>query len=380
MRVALVHDWLVTYRGGEKVLAAIAELYPGADLFTLIHKSGPFPKVLENRPIHTSFLQRVPGINRRYRYFLPFFPAAVEALDLRGFDLVISSSHCVAKGIRKPEGARHLSYVHAPMRYMWDRFDDYFGKSRASWVTRAAAHLVRPRLQSWDRQSSRGVDRFLANSRYVAHKIDCLYGREAFVVPPPVELERFAQVPLEAGGQGGYFLWVGALAPYKRLDIALEAFRRLKLPLWVVGSGQEEARLRAELPPNAKMIGQISDEELSRVYHQARALVFTADEDFGIAPLEAQAAGRPVIALRKGGALETLTSATALFFDEQTPEALEEAVIAFDRWEQDFQPTAARAQASRFTKETFQSRFLEQVQQLMSAPTARGQPAPRATA
>src|SRR5262252_6157759 len=290
MRVALVHDWLVTYRGGEKVLAAIAELYPGADLFTLIHKSGPFPKVLENRPIHTSFLQRVPGINRRYRYFLPFFPAAVEALDLRGFDLVISSSHCVAKGIRKPEGARHLSYVHAPMRYMWDRFEDYFGKSRASFVTRAAAHLVRPGLQFWDRRSSKGVDRFLANSRYVADKIDRYYGREAFVLPPPVELERF---------------------------------RELKLPLWVVGSGQEEARLRAELPPNAKMIGQISDEELSRVYQDARALVFTANEDFGIAPLEAQAAGRPVIALRRGGALETLTSATALFFDEQTPQALE---------------------------------------------------------
>ena len=380
MRVALVHDWLVTYRGGEKVLAAIAELYPSADLFTLIHKSGPFPKVLENRPIHTSFLQRVPGINRRYRYFLPLFPAAVEALDLRGFDLVISSSHCVAKGIRKPEGARHLSYVHAPMRYMWDRFDDYFGKSRASWPTRAAAHIVRPGLQFWDRRSSKGVDRFLANSRYVADKIDRYYGREAFVLPPPVELERFARAPLEEGGKGGYFLWVGALAPYKRLDIALEAFRELKLPLWVVGSGQEEARLRTELPPNAKMIGQISDEELSRVYHDARALVFTANEDFGIAPLEAQAAGRPVIALRRGGALETLTSATALFFDEQTPEALEAAVIGFDRWERDFQPAAARAQASRFTKEAFQSRFLEQVQQLMSLPSPQAQTAPRATA
>jgi len=239
MRVALVHDWLVTYRGGEKVLAAIAELYPGADLFTLIHTPGPFPQILENRPIHTSFLQRVPGINRRYRYFLPLFPAAVGSLDLRGFDLVISSSHCAAKGVRKPPGARHLSYVHAPMRYMWDRFDDYFGKGRASWPTRAAARLVRPALQSWDRTSSDGVDRFLANSDYVAQKIADLYGRQAQVVPPPVELERFAALPPNGGGQGGYFLSVGALAPYKRLDIAIEAFRRLKLPLWVVGSGQE---------------------------------------------------------------------------------------------------------------------------------------------
>ena len=173
---------------------------------------------------------------------------------------------------------------------------------------------------------------------------------------------------------------MGGSAGALRLDIALEAFRELKLPLWVVGSGQEEARLRTELPPNAKMIGQISDEELSRVYHDARALVFTANEDFGIARLEAQAAGRPVFALRRGGALETLTSATALFFDEQTPEALEAAVIGFDRWERDFQPAAARARASRFTKEAFQSRFLEQVQQLMSLPSPQAQTAPRATA
>ena len=220
----------------------------------------------------------------------------------------------------------------------------------------------------------------LESKVYVADKIDKFYGREAFVVPPPVELERFARVPLEEGGKGGYFLWVGALAPYKRLDIALEAFRELKLPLWVVGSGQEEAKLRAELPPNAKMIGQISDDELCRVYRDARALVFTADEDFGIAPLEAQAAGRPVIALRRGGALETLTPATALFFEEQTPAALEEAVIAFERWEREFEPAAARAQASRFTKEAFQGRFLEQVQQLTSLPDPRARPAPRATA
>jgi glycosyltransferase involved in cell wall biosynthesis len=375
MKVALVHDWLVTYRGGEKVLAAIAELYPGADLFTLIHQPGPFPQILENRPIHTSFLQRVPGINRRYRYFLPLFPAAVGSLDLRGFDLVISSSHCAAKGVRKPPGARHLCYVHAPMRYMWDRFDDYFGKGRASWPTRAAARLVRPALQSWDRTSSDGVDRFLANSHYVAQKIADLYGRPAQVVPPPVELERFAALPANGGGQGGYFLSVGALAPYKRLDIAIEAFGRLKLPLWVVGSGQEGTRLRASVPANVKMLGQVSDQELPGLYHRARALIFTADEDFGIAPLEAQAAGRPVIALRRGGALETLTPRTGLFFERQTADSLANAVIGFESWEADFDPAEARVQASRFTKANFQRRFTEEVEQLIGTRPSLGKTA-----
>jgi glycosyltransferase involved in cell wall biosynthesis len=365
MRVALVHDWLVTHRGGEKVLEAICELFPAADVFTLIHKPGGVSRAIEAHPIHTSFLQRIPGIYTRYRYFLPLFPAAVERFDLTGFDLIISSSHCAAKGARKPPGAQHLSYVHAPMRYMWDRFDDYFGPGRVGWATRAAAVATRPMLQAWDRNSSQRVDRFVTNSRYIAEKVKNLYGRSAAVIPPPVELERFTTLPLVGGGKGDYFLSVGALAPYKRLDIAIEAFRQLGLPLWIAGSGQESGRLGASLPRNVRLLGQVSDQDLPGLYYNARALVFTAEEDFGIAPLEAQAAGRPVIALARGGALETVTAKTGVFYSQPDADHLKAAIRELDRWEEDFNPADARDNASRFTKDSFQRLFSAEVRLLM---------------
>jgi glycosyltransferase involved in cell wall biosynthesis len=282
-KVALVHDWLVSHRGGERVLEAICELYPGADLFTLVHAPGSVPPTIEDRRIHTSFLQRIPGIQRRYRHFLPLMPAAIESFDLTGYELILSSSHCVAKGVRKPPGARHLSYVHAPMRYMWDLFDDYFGPGRASLPVRAAATAVRPFLQRWDRRSARGVDHFVANSRHIARKIEVLYGRQASVVNPPVELERFTAQPPSGSGRGGYFLWLGAFAPYKRLDIAIEAFRSLGLPLWVAGSGQESSRF-AQVPPNVRLLGQVPEGQIPALYRDARALIFTGEEDFGRPP------------------------------------------------------------------------------------------------
>ncbi|MFZ5471269.1 MAG: glycosyltransferase [Myxococcota bacterium] len=363
MKVALVHDWLVTYRGGEKVLEAIAELFPDAELFTLFHEPGAVSS-LDDRRVHTSFLNRWPFARARYRHFLPLFPKAIEALDLSGVDLVISSSHCVAKGVRKPVGAKHLSYVHAPMRYMWDRYEDYFGPGRASRAVRTAAWVVRPYLQRWDRRSSAGVDRFVANSHYIAQRIAATYGREAAVVHPPVELGRFASQPLEGTGKGGYYLWLGALAPYKRVDVAIEAFRRLRSPLWIGGTGQDEALVRHGLPSNVKWLGQVADVDLPALYRDARALVFAGEEDFGITPLEAQACGRPVIALGRGGVLETVTAKTGRFFSEQTPEALAAAVTSFEAWEEQFHPADARAHASRFTKNEFQRRFLEELSRL----------------
>jgi len=371
MKVALAHDWLVRYRGGEKVLAAICEMYPDADLFTLVHAPGAVPAHVENRRIHTSFLQRIPGIEYRYRSFLPLFPTAIEAFRLEGYDLVISSSHCVAKGIRKPPNARHLSYVHAPMRYMWDRFDDYFAPGRAPPATRLAANAIRPWLQRWDRQSARGVDHFVANSHYIAEKVAWLYGRQASVVAPPVDLRRFAALPLEGAGRGGYFLWVGAFVPYKRLDLALEAFSRLGLPLWVVGSGPGLNGVSRCAPSNVRILGQVPDHELATVYRDARALVFTAEEDFGIAPLEAQAAGRPVIAFRGGGALETLTPETALFFSSQSADELIASVLQLDSWEKSFDPSLARANASRFSKERFQQRFASEVERVLGRANQR---------
>ncbi len=297
------------------------------------------------------------------------FPAAIRSLDLSGFDLVISSSHCVAKGVRVPKGARHLSYVHAPMRYMWDLFDEYFGPGRAGRLTRLGARAMRGPLQRWDAKSASGVDRFVANSAHIAKKIARYYGRDASVVHPPVELERFTRQPAAGSGQGGYFLWLGALAPYKRVDLAIEAFRRTGQTLWIAGSGQDLARVAGALPPNVKWLGQVSDEDVVRLYRDARALVFTGEEDFGLTPLEAQASGRPVIALARGGALETVTERTGLFFAEQTVDALVEVLGRFDAFEAGFDPEHARAQALGFSKPAFQRRLLAEVAALSEADT-----------
>jgi glycosyltransferase involved in cell wall biosynthesis len=364
VRVALVHDWLVTWRGGEKVLAALAELYPEAPIYTLFHDAAAMPADLAGHPIVTSFLDRLPFARARHRHFLPLMPAAIRALELEGADVVISSSHCVAKAVRVPAGARHLSYVHAPLRYMWDRFDDYFGPGKASRPVRLAARVLRPGLRAWDVATAAGVDRFVANSAHVARQIAQRYQRFARVLHPPVELERFAAGSLEGTGRGGYFLCLGALAPYKRVDLAIEAFRRLGWPLWIGGSGQSQDWLRS-LPSNVKVLGQVSDAELPALYRDARALVFPGLEDFGITPLEAQASGRPVIAFAGGGALETVTRDTGLFFGEQTVDALVAALGAFDAFEAGFRPEAARAQARRFTKATFQAGIRDEVAALL---------------
>lgn len=366
MRVALVHDWLISNRGGEKVLEAICELFPDAEIFTLIHQPGTVSPTIERHRIHTSFLQDIPGIHRRHRHFLPLFPTAIERFVLDGFDLVISSSHCVAKGIRVPAGARHVSYVHAPMRYMWDLFDDYFGAGRAPLSVRTAARLVRPGLQYWDRLSAVGVDRFVANSHHIARKIARLYGRWATVVHPPVELERFSRQPLTGAGAGGYFLWLGALAPYKRVDLAIEAFRRTGRTLWIAGGGQEADRLARYLPPNIRWLGHVPDEDIPALYRNARALIFPGEEDFGITPLEAQASGRPVIALGRGGALETITRRTGILFEDQTVEALMRAVEGFDAFEAGFVPAEARAHAERFSREVFHRRFQAEVDEVLA--------------
>jgi glycosyltransferase involved in cell wall biosynthesis len=353
---------LVTWRGGEKVLAALAELYPQAPIYTLFHDAAVMPRNLDEHPVIASFLDRWPGARSRHRQFLPLMPAAIRSLELGPVDLVISSSHCVAKGVRVPTGALHLSYVHAPLRYMWDRFDDYFGPGRAPLLTRLSALALRPAFQAWDVSTAASVDRFVANSEHVAAQIARRYQRFAKVVHPPVELECFTTSSL-VSGQGGYFLCLGALAPYKRIDLAIEAFRRLGWPLWIGGSGQSAGWLRS-LPSNVKVLGQVADAELPALYSNARALVFPGLEDFGITPIEAQACGRPVIAYRGGGALETVSERTGLFFDEQTVDSLVRALEAFDAFEKTFDPALARAQAQRFTKQAFHVAIQREVEAL----------------
>ena len=365
MRVALVHDWLTGRRGGELVLAQMVRLFPEAEIFTLLWNPGSVGPDVESRPVHTSPLQAVPGISRNYRAALPLMPAAMRFLDVRGFDLVLSSSHCVAKGIRVPTGTPHLAYVHSPMRYMWDLFDAYFGPGRASEPVRLAARLTRPWLQGWDRRTAADPDRMVANSHHVATRIQRFWGRTAEVVHPPVELERFtAEAP--GRGEGGYFLWLGALAPYKRVDLAVEAFRRTGRTLWIAGDGQDGRLLQRGLPPNVRWLGAVPDAEVPGLYRRARALVFPGEEDFGIAPLEAMASGRPVLALGRGGVLETVTPDTGLFFDAPTSEALAGAVERFDAFERGFDPARARAHATEFSEERFRAAFRAQVEALLT--------------
>jgi glycosyltransferase involved in cell wall biosynthesis len=353
MKVALVHDWLTGMRGGEKCLEVFCEIFPGADLFTLIFDPDKVAPVIKRLNIRASWIDRLPGAKKYFRYFLPFFPGAIEDFDLSDYDLILSSSHCVAKGIF-PHRALHIAYVHAPMRYVWDQHDAYFGAG-ASRLSRAAMTLCRRYLQQWDLRSAERVNYFIANSENVAAKIKMLYGREAAVVHPPVDVERFrlSECPEP------YYLIVSALVPYKKIDIAVAAFNRLKLPLKIAGEGPLRQKLEKRARPNIEFLGWVSDETLATLYASCEALIFPGEEDFGIVPLEAQASGRPVIAYGKGGALETvlpldnLGLATGVFYREPSAESLIAAVGAFQQNRQRFDPAAIRCHACRFSRERF---------------------------
>ncbi len=371
MRVALVHDWLTGMRGGEKCLEVFCEMFPDADLFALLHVKGAMSPTIEDMAIHTSFLQRVPGIGKLYRNFLPLFPRAIESFDLSGYDLVLSSSSCVAKGAKPGDAAVHVCYCHSPMRYIWDKYDDYFGPGRAGWHKRLAMRLLVKRLRRWDVRSAARVHHFIANSRYVADRIRRYYGRDAAVINPPVDCSRFQP----GGGAGDYYLAAGAFAPYKRFDLAVEAFNRLKRPLKVAGAGPEEARLRRMSEPHIEFLGRVSDEELARLYAGCRAFIFPGEEDFGIMPLEAMAAGRPVIALGRGGALETVVGLdqadrppTGVFFPEPTADALCAAVREFERRADAFDPRAIRARALEFDRPVYRRRMEEFIREKTDRP------------
>lgn len=355
IKASLAHDWLTGMRGGERVLEEFCAVLPQADLYTLVHRAGSVSELIENRPIHTSFLQRLPGGIRHYRYFLPLYPWAVSRLRPRGIDLLLSSSHAAAKGIRPPAGALHVSYVHAPMRYMWDGFDEYFGVGRARWPVRMAARLLRPVLQKWDRQSAAMVDHFIVNSRFIQEQVRRFYGRDSTVIHPPVSLERFSP----GGAKADFFLMVGAFAPNKRVHHAIETFNRLQLPLCIVGGGQEEARCRALAGDTIQFLGELGDEETALLYRQARAFIFPGRDDFGITPLEAQASGTPVIAWAAGGALETVSPQTGILYEREGPEALEEAMNSFLAGPERFHPAACIANARRFGRERFRREILE---------------------
>ncbi|HSE94419.1 MAG TPA: glycosyltransferase [Methylomirabilota bacterium] len=351
MRVALVHDWLTGMRGGERVLEALLALYPTASIHTLVHQPGSVSPTITARPIHTSFIQRLPGAPRRFRQYLPLFPLAVSRLDLGHYDLVLATSHCVALGARAGAGRAHVAYCFTPMRYAWDLQADYLHRVPAP--ARPAVRGILGGLRRWDRAAGRRAGHLACISHHVAGRIRQAYGRDARVLYPPVRTDFFrpAASPAEVGP---HFLCVSALTPYKRLDVAVDAFTRLGWPLTVIGTGPEAARLRRRAGPTVRFLGWQDDRALRTAYARCRALVFPGEEEFGIAPLEAMAAGRPVIAYGRGSLRETsVDGVTGLFFPEQTPEALIDALqrFALTEWDAD----KIRAHAERFGPAVFEA-------------------------
>ena len=353
VRVALAHHWLTGMRGGEKVLEEISLLFPDAPVYTLVAQPDKLSARLRGHALHTSWLQRVPGAVRHYRKLLPLFPAAISALKVRPpADLVLSSDASVIKGLSYPPGTPHVCYCHSPPRYLWDLQDDYAQSAEAGGaVGRALFRATVPRVREFDRQAAARVTHFIANSAFVRDRIRDHYGREAEIIHPPVTLDEFtvADRPAE-----NFHLIVSQLTPYKRVDIAVEAFNLLGKQLVIIGEGSERRRLEAMAGKNVILLGAQPFSVLKDHYRRCRALVFPGIEDFGIVPLEAQASGRPVIAYGKGGALETVVpGVTGLFFPEQTPERLIEAVEKFEAMPDRFEPAACRQQAEKFSSSQF---------------------------
>jgi glycosyltransferase involved in cell wall biosynthesis len=365
MRVALVHDWLTGMRGGEKVLDVLCEHYPGADLFTLIHEPGSVSPRIEQRRIITSLLQRLPGARTRYRSFLPLFPSLIEQFNLDAYELVISSSHCVAKSVVPPGRARHICYCHSPMRYAWDQFDAYFGPARVGAI--ASRWFYRPvlaKLARWDAATASRVDRFIANSAHVAARIRRHYNRVATIVYPPVDTIFYHP---DATLSEGHFLIVSALVPYKHVDLAIDACRRMGAPLRIVGDGPDRDRLERIAGSGVEFLGRLSDEDVRDQYRRATAVLMPGEEDFGIVPVEAQACGRPVVALKRGGAVETIVDGdTGVLVADSTVESWAEALTRASSLRID--PARLHAHASRFSRERHSEQMKHVIAETIAAP------------
>ena len=365
MNTALVHDWLTGMRGGERVLESLCEIYPEADLFTLYHRRGSVSARIEQHPITTSFVQRLPLAGTYYRHYLPLFPMAVERFDLQAYDLVISSSHCAAKAVIPSGRARHLCYCHSPMRYAWDQFDAYFGPARVGRLaSRLAYRPVLARLARWDASTATRVHRFVANSRHVAGRIRRYYNRKATIVHPPVDTVFFhpADVPL-----GNHFLIVSALVPYKRIDLAIAACERTGATLRIVGDGPDRARLEAQAGPTVEFLGRLGDEGVREEYRRALAVILPGEEDFGIVPVEAQACGRPVVALGRGGVLDTVVDGeNGVLFAEPDARSLAGALERVTR--ESFDSAAISHAAQRFSREQHVQRMRGILDDTIAAP------------
>lgn len=361
MRIALVHDYLVQgIRGAERVLVAIHELYPDSPVYTLLYDEAAMRALCAGWDVRTSLLQRLPGARRLYRRLLPLMPRATESLPLQEYDLILSTSSAWVKSVRFRPDAVHVCYCHSPARFLWHWRDEYLATLPGGALTQAMARRVTDRLRRWDQATCDRPTQYLANSRLVQRRIREYYGRESALVYPPVETDRFLPEDVDED----YFLVVSALNPYKRVDLAVEACNRLRLPLVVIGEGPERERLRALAGPTVRVLGRCEEGEVERYVARCRAFLMPQEEDFGIAAVEAQSAGRPVIAYGAGGALETvIAEETGLFFPEQTPESLAEALRRFER--KQFDKRRIRENALRFSKERFQREYAEEVARVL---------------
>ncbi len=368
MRVAVVHHWFVTRGGGERVAACIASLFPEAEIFTLMTRPEGLPASLAGRRVHTSYLQQIPFGTGRHRHLMPLYASATRGLDLRGFDLILSSDSGPVKGVQVDAGATHICYCHSPMRYLHDGYEAY--RAQMSPLVRALFSATAGSLRRSDLAAAERVSYFIANSRYVAARIERAYGRTSEVIHPPIDLAlaRTAATP------GDYYLCAGRLVGYKRTELMVEACARLGRALHLAGAGPEEAKLRGLAGPGTKFLGELSDDGLWEQYAGCRALLFAADEDFGMVPLEAQACGRPVIAYGAGGSLETVRGegpgATGIYFAEQTVEAVMEAILRFEAIEGSFQPGRAQAWAAGFSTPVFLERMRDFVLERVPAAAA----------
>jgi glycosyltransferase involved in cell wall biosynthesis len=380
MRVALIHDWLTGMRGGEKVLEMLCRLFPDAPLWTLLHVRGSVCGAIEERSIHTSLLQWMPGAAKRYRNYLPLFPLFAELNKVHDADLIISTSHAVAKAmVGRRQGSRpyHICYIHTPMRYAWDMFDAYFGPDQVGWLASNLAY--RPiiwGLRKYDRHTVNRVDLYIANSTFVADRVYRIYGKSSEVIPPPVNVDRFAKQMREPEE---WYLVVSALVPYKRVEDAICACRRAGRRLKIVGSGPELKSLQQlsdTVGAQVEFIGYCSDTDLPGYYRRARGLLFPGVEDFGIVPVEAIASGCPVIGLAVGGLLDSMTNETAVFYSDASAEGLYRAIREFEEKEATFSTDVLRRRASEFSQDQFLARIGVLISLYASAPEPALAPCP----
>ena len=355
--IALVHDWMTNEAGGEKVLLELAEMFPKATIFTSVYDPKRMP-AFNGRDVRTSYLQKIPFMKSRRELLVPMTPFAFEQFNLEGFDLVISSSTFSGKGVLTRPGTKHISYCHTPPRYLWEpSLDERASKGLFS----GHRKKLSSRLRLWDRLAADRVDAFIANSSYIQRRIRKYYQRDAAVIYPPVDVERFKVAKESEVGE--YFLFVSRLVTYKKCDLAIHAFNKLGLPLVVIGNGPEKSRLQAIAGPNIQMLGRLSNEDLIKYYSEAKAFVFAAEEDFGIVPVEAMASGRPVIAFNGGGAKESVISGlSGVLFDEQTEDSLVSVVRNFDASKYD--SDKIRKHAEKFSRQNFRKQIFEYIEKL----------------